>query len=77
MSTPPTINEDTDLPLLANVDEIRAKHYMLRLKCSLSQKWFHSEVIIFMLPVLKKEKQVCILSNFFVRKNASQWGLMG
>ena len=67
MSTPPTINEDTDLPLLANVDEIRAKHYMLRLKCSLPQKCFHSEVIIFMLPVLNKEKQVFILSTFFVK----------
>ena len=51
----PSITE-MDLPLMANANEIRARHYMIHLELSTRgwhQKVFHGKVIIFLEPLNK------------------------
>ena len=47
---------EMDLPLMANANEIRARHYMLHLELPARgwhQKIFHGQVIIFLEPLIK------------------------
>jgi hypothetical protein len=60
-----TIDESKDLPLLANAEEIRARHYMFKLECRLQEKFFEGEVIIFLSPILH-HGQVLNLYLYFV-----------
>ncbi len=53
------IDATKDLPLLANADQIRARHYMLRLKCHLQQKYFDGQVIIFLTPETPGKVRTC------------------
>jgi hypothetical protein len=60
-----TIDESKDLPLLANAEEIRARHYMFRLECRLQENIFEGEAIIFLSPILHHGK-VLNLYLYFV-----------
>jgi hypothetical protein len=60
-----TIDESKDLPLLANVEEIRARHYMFKLECRLQENIFEGEAIIFLFPI-HHHGQVLNLYLYFV-----------
>ena len=49
------------IPLLANAEDIRARHYMFRLECKLNEKVFVGKVIIFLSTVLH---HYCMNFNF-------------
>ena len=51
-SNEPAVDVSKDLPLLANADDIRARHYMFKLECkNMQQQYFRGQVIIFLEPM--------------------------
>ena len=67
----PTIT-DMDLPLMANANEIRVRHYMIHLelpKEAWEENLFHGQIILFLDPFLKERdaesiKQKKVASSF-------------
>ena len=49
------VNEEKDLPLMANADEIRVKHYMLNLSFDFASKTVQGQCILFCQPVKEKK----------------------
>ena len=51
------VDPDLDLPILANVDEIRARHYIIDLKVNFEHKNFSGEVIVILEPLTEEIKE--------------------
>lgn len=56
------VDKKTDLPLMANFDQIQADHYLIDLKCDMDSKVFEGDVIIFFKStILTQDCYECIL----------------
>jgi len=59
---PQEVDKQTDLPLMANFEQIQAAHYLIDLKCDMDSKVFEGDVIIFFKPIrLAQDCYECIL----------------
>ncbi len=68
-----TIDESKDLPLLANAEEIRARHYMFRLECRLQEKFFEVEAIVFLSPIHHHGKVLNLQTFCIINKEWQLW----